>query len=411
MYKCYITKLKNVRKHPNADRLFLADCFDCTVVVGQDYQEGEIVCYFPTDGQISEKFARINKLTRDLGGFFEKNRRVRTQKFRGEISDGFACRLDLLENVAGKEAVATLKVGDRFSELNGIKICQKYYAKATYAARSSNSKKRLRGETQFFPKHEDTEQLSYYVHKLKVGDPLVITNKYHGTSHRIGYVLDENPLKSWQQFINKFVPIFPTQSYQLMSGTRNVILNDDKTVVNDNIRRDTTEYFRNKLNKNELLFFEIVGWDGETPIMPPHDTKQLKDKDFTARYGDKMFYNYGCAKGIFQLYLYRVAYVNPDGLIYDLTWDQVKRRAEELGIKTPHEYARLTYDGDADDLIKLVNDYADREDPSGEHWSEGCCVRIDSSKVKTYKLKNIRFKILEGIVKNNDDYVDVEEAS
>ena len=33
-YKAYITTLKNVRPHPNADRMKLADCFGNTVCVG-----------------------------------------------------------------------------------------------------------------------------------------------------------------------------------------------------------------------------------------------------------------------------------------------------------------------------------------------------------------------------------------
>ena len=33
-YKAYVTTLKNVRSHPNADRMKLADCFGNTVCVG-----------------------------------------------------------------------------------------------------------------------------------------------------------------------------------------------------------------------------------------------------------------------------------------------------------------------------------------------------------------------------------------
>lgn len=39
MYTAYITKLKNIRNHPNADRLNLAECFGNTVVIGKDYDE------------------------------------------------------------------------------------------------------------------------------------------------------------------------------------------------------------------------------------------------------------------------------------------------------------------------------------------------------------------------------------
>ena len=52
-YCGYITRLKNVRKHSNADRLLLADCFGNTVIVGLEYQEGQLGVYFPVDGQLS----------------------------------------------------------------------------------------------------------------------------------------------------------------------------------------------------------------------------------------------------------------------------------------------------------------------------------------------------------------------
>ena len=52
-YCGYITTLKNVRQHPNADRMKLADCFGNTVCVGLDAKEGDIVAYFPTDGRLS----------------------------------------------------------------------------------------------------------------------------------------------------------------------------------------------------------------------------------------------------------------------------------------------------------------------------------------------------------------------
>ena len=55
-YCGYITRLKNVRKHSNADRLQLADCFGNTVIVSLDYTEGQLGVYFPVDGQLSERF-------------------------------------------------------------------------------------------------------------------------------------------------------------------------------------------------------------------------------------------------------------------------------------------------------------------------------------------------------------------
>ena len=64
MYQAYITKLKNVRPHHNADKMLLADCFGNTVCVGLDAQEGDVVIYFPTDGQLSKAYAELNNLVR-----------------------------------------------------------------------------------------------------------------------------------------------------------------------------------------------------------------------------------------------------------------------------------------------------------------------------------------------------------
>ena len=63
-YVAYVTKLTNVRPHPNADRLQLGDCFGNTVCVNLDYVDGQLGVYFPTDGQLSAEFCEVNNLVR-----------------------------------------------------------------------------------------------------------------------------------------------------------------------------------------------------------------------------------------------------------------------------------------------------------------------------------------------------------
>ena len=60
MYCAYITTLKNLRKHDNADRLQCCEIFGNNVIVDLSYQAGDKVIYFPVDGQLSEEFAREN---------------------------------------------------------------------------------------------------------------------------------------------------------------------------------------------------------------------------------------------------------------------------------------------------------------------------------------------------------------
>ncbi len=111
MYKATILKIKNVRPHSNADRVLLATCHGNQVVVGIDTKEGDLGIYFPTDGQLSHEVCHYNNLYRESSlnyepdgktGMFDTNRRVRTQKFRGEISDGFWMPINMLDFIENK---------------------------------------------------------------------------------------------------------------------------------------------------------------------------------------------------------------------------------------------------------------------------------------------------------------------
>lgn len=64
MYKAYITQLKDVRPHPNADRLVLGTCFGNTVCLDLSAVEGEVGIYFPEGGQLSLEFCKHNNLLR-----------------------------------------------------------------------------------------------------------------------------------------------------------------------------------------------------------------------------------------------------------------------------------------------------------------------------------------------------------
>lgn len=58
MYCAYITRIKNLRKHSNADRLLCGECFGNTVIVGLDTQPNELGVYFPVDGKLGVEFAK-----------------------------------------------------------------------------------------------------------------------------------------------------------------------------------------------------------------------------------------------------------------------------------------------------------------------------------------------------------------
>ena len=122
----YITTLNNVRPHPNADRLVLANCFQSTVCVAKDaYTEGQVGVYFETDLQLSMEYCEKNGLlavyengVNVSGGYMDPAKRnVRAIKLRGEQSDGLFMPLDSLA-YTGVD-ISTLNVGDQITVLNG----------------------------------------------------------------------------------------------------------------------------------------------------------------------------------------------------------------------------------------------------------------------------------------------------
>ena len=195
-YFAIVTKLKDVRKHPNADRLQLATVFGNTVCVSMEYVEDQLGVYFPTDGQLSVEFATVNNLLRkkdengnNIGGYMDPDKRnVTAIKLRGEKSDGLFLPLHCLESFGD---ITKLKEGDRIDLFNGHEICCKYVPRRNHrqggVSEGNRTRKKKVDVAPLFVEHADTEQLAYNLSAFKSGDEIEITLKMHGTSQRTGY--------------------------------------------------------------------------------------------------------------------------------------------------------------------------------------------------------------------------------
>jgi hypothetical protein len=160
------------------------------------------------------------------GGYFAANRRVRSQKFRGERSDGYWAPLSSLAFTKAK--LAALKEGDTFDTLNGVEICSKYYTPATLKAIREGV--RPKRQNVYFAKHVETDQFKHYFHLIPAGSVITFTEKVHGTSGRFGYVLDERDVNwpawlkwTWRKLGLK-VP--KRESFEYLHGSRNMIFGD-----------------------------------------------------------------------------------------------------------------------------------------------------------------------------------------
>ena len=105
-----------------------------------------------------------------------------------------------------------------------------------------------------------------------------------------------------------------------------------------------------------------------------------------------------------------------DGYETELSWSQVKGRCKELGLEhVPELHREIIYLSNPGEIaLNTSAMYVVGESVLDEsHIREGVCVRIEkeNGKTKTYKHKSFLFELLEGIAKESDDYVDVEEIN
>lgn len=441
-YEAIIARIGNLRKHPNADRLQLGTVVGNQVVVGLSTRDGDLGVFFPCDGVLSEEFVLANDLYSESGlakaglkprdgqrfGFFDHHRRVKAQKFRGEKSDGFWCPLsyfDYLLNIGGLpsylvEKKHNVQEGFTFSELLGHKICEKWETQATKNVKQAKLGKKQR-ENKCFPKHDVTKQFKYVARHLPTQGVFYITEKLHGTSGRYGYILDTVELPRWKQYLQLLLPkLFQTSTYRYLNGSKNVILENstgEGYYGTNEFRYKAVD--RVSLHKGEVIYFELVGYmNDQTMIMPPHEIKD-DVKYLKAKYGDKMCYCYGCTPGESDIYVYKIVRMNEDGNGVELSWEQIKGRCKELGLKHVPELARYVPEIGTDDrdvqakIEELVSKFTDGVsvvDPN--HIREGVVLRIESEQgIEYVKNKSWEFKVLEGIIKSDENYVDLEESS
>ena len=163
-----VCRIENVSAHGNADALELAQIkgWQCVIPKGQD-AAGDLVTYIPIDAVIPIEHS-------DRWGFtkYLSNGRVRCAKLRGEPSFGVIVSL---ENTDWAE-------GEDVKDFYGI---TKYTPPLKISAGDAAPSHPL------FPEYTDVENLRNFPSVLTGGEDVVVTEKLHGTSCRIGLIEGE----------------------------------------------------------------------------------------------------------------------------------------------------------------------------------------------------------------------------
>ena len=392
---------------------------------------------------------RKNPVTGEkMGGYFGENGRVKATKLRGVSSEAFCTSLTSLgwamplheHNQLPEIIEPQFSEGREIGEIDGNKICEKYYTRATLRAmnRAKKNYKKPKWLPKFlvplhkkyvvnkakhdpcpdFKKHFSTTKLRQYSHMIPEGLNAIITSKWHGTSGRTGYVKYDT-----RGFIGRLLkrPV----KYHYVTGTRNVTKNpigygdskDDGYYAGTNFRQRCHNIIQSAgLYEDEVVYYEIVGFESKgKPIMPNHklDWKDFKDSGFSKeefqelvdQFSETVTYHYGQEDGKCEIRVYRITNKN-----VDLSDQKMRQRCEELGLQC---VSKLSEVDSSEDLMKICKDLSEEIDMQGQ-LREGVCVRLEDSAgklVKILKFKSNRFCILEGIKRNDVDYVDIEEIN
>ena len=444
---CYVIRVKELRPHPNADKLQLLHVFETDTCVGLDVQVGDMGLYIPSDVQLGERFCQVNGLLRQkdengnpIGhGYLDPQKRnVKAIKLRGERSDGIYLNISCLSDFC---TISDLKEGDQITTLNGEVIAQKYIPKRNPRG-EWHGEKIQRAKVNVCPllrEHVDTEQLAYNLDKFHAGDIVQLTLKCHGTSTRIGHlpILTDDKQSWWQKLLRR--PIHQHYEYGMITGTRRVVLANGRKggfYESDDFRHAMTAKLEGKLPRNFIVYGEIVGFQGPNgaPIMGQCANSKIKDKEFSRMYGETTTFSYGCeqdgdyeAHSILEpgrefnkapccdLWVYRIAMTNEDGDMTELSPTQMKTWCERWGVNYVPEFETFIIPegvNPGEYVVRKVEQYYDGPDPIGKtHVREGVVARIlNRSKFEVYKHKGYAFRVLENLIKDEADAPDLEEA-
>ena len=277
---------------------------------------------FPAECQLSEFVAQDNNLYAKqemnsdptIKGYLGKNRRVKAIKLRGVNSNALA----LPAAFFGYPPVGTV-----FDTQNGHEICRKYVIPHKEQTNAGNKYKKLwrRVDDKFLPEHYDTGQFWRESDKFNANDHVVITQKLHGSSCRLSHTYVKRKLR-WRDKVARWFGIESKEfDFDYIGGSRKVIKDPNNPALqqehyySSDIWSEAALKYGPLLPKGVVVYGELIGYvtGTSTPIQAG--------------------YTYNVPVGETELYVYRVAVVQEDGGLYDLSWPGVKEFCKERGLK------------------------------------------------------------------------------
>lgn len=487
-YCCTVVEIDNLHPIEGADFIQRTLVYGNNVIIGKDIKEGDVMLYFNSGTKLNPEFCKFNNLysnteynqntTAKPGYLSYKQHRVKAIKLKGIISDGFLLPLSslinfynrievLAENGSNKHIIFNygndllendFKIGDTFTDVNGISICEKYIVAPPRNSNPGGHKPAVNKfnrlvDNQFYL-HNDTENLRRNIHKINPNDIIGIHYKKHGTSAVFANIPTKRPLKWYEKLLQKLGVKIDNIIYDIIYSSRNVIKNKHINTetgagfYGEDVWGVVAKEIKDLIPKNWTLYGEILGYlPSGAPIQKGYDygcTNNIKfasDGTCTCNAATK------CPNGRIgssprctiteypqhKFYVYKISVVNPDGKVIYLTDKQIEEYCEKVGLLYKDTFI---YYGNIDNLLES-KDFTDwdvlyKKDVK-DTWQEtlldyleykynekdcymctnkvpeeGIVLRVEHlESYEAYKLKSKRFLLMESEAQEKDE-IDIE---
>lgn len=407
-YSATVIRVPSINKLEGMDNVVGVPLLGFQAIVSKDTKVGDIGVVFTPETQLSEEYAKVNNLHRhaelnadpEKAGFFEDNRRVKAMKFVGHRSDAFFMPLESLA-FTGVD-IGELNEGDTFDKLNGHEICRKHLKRRESVPRVEKNKHKVfrRVDEKFLPEHYDTGNYWKNADAIKGETNIVVTQKLHGTSIRIGNTIVKRQLDIKERFARKLGVVVAETEFAHVYGSRKVIKDANNPLsqhyYGTDIYSEEGKKYDDLIPENFVVYGELVGWTSDGGIIQKN-------------------YSYRLPQGTNELYVYRVAVVTNQGMLVDLSWAQVKEFCRDRGLKVvpelwagKHKYFKVDDWVDKNFFKEGYKQAVPLDDASP--CDEGVCVRVDGIAPYILKAKGQAFFAHETKMKDQDA-PDLEEES
>lgn len=397
-YPCTVVKIGAPFEIEGADKIQRVVLLGNNVIVSKNVKEGDLMLYFVAGTQLSEVMCYVNNLyddpalnsdTTQKGYISAKRRLVKALKLRGTISDGMLLPLSAVPTAYGQ-----LKEGDSFTHVDDEMICQKYEPPVKQSGLPKGEKQPKVDKMKDvivanqFRLHTSTAHFARNLEQFNPETEIVITRKYHGSSLILSHVLVNKKLNWIERLIDRFIPQNKTQygfiysSGKPKSGLPKGVESEEvawksptPSFYSNDLWRKAYEMHKDKVEKGISIYAEIVG-------------NGVQGADYT--YG----FDY-------EIFVYKITQTNPDGQVYELSWEALKKYCEKYGLKFVDQYfvgkvkelitpIKIGERTPQDHLLEYLQvNYLDKSYPDCK-VDEGICIKVRETD-DIFKLKSPKF--------------------